>query len=533
MHAASRRGRQARLPSTLLALVITAVACPHLAAQASPGDSVRVLEYTTAEGTWISLDVSPVDGTLVFELVGDVYTLDAGGGQARPLLTGPAFQSQPRWSPDGARIAFISDGTGSDNVWVATADGSDAHALSTLPRSLVLSPAWSADGRAVFATVVDAYGARTAALWRWDVATGEGAPLVENANGPPQPLVSSPAPGPYGAHAAPDGEWLWYTAVTPRPYGSRNGASTRILRRHLGSGREEPVALEGISPMKPVLSRDGRWLVYGAVQDGRTGLRLRDLQRARERWLAYPVDRNALESRASRDVLPDLAFTPDGAAVMAAYGGRIHRLPVDGSASEVVPFQAQVRVETRPAPDVRVRLPDGPVRARRVDQVAVGPDGRLVFSALGRIWVAGRAGERPERLTRSERPREFMPAVSPDGRQVAFVTWGAEGGHLWVTRRDGRGEPRAVGGGPALWVDPAWTPDGRALVALRAPVGSARAAPELVPPDAEVVWVAVDNGAGAEPSSPARPDAIRSEPGRPRVTDGASALDGTEHGGGG
>jgi hypothetical protein len=69
-------------------------------------------------------------------------------------------------------------------------------------------------------------------------------------------------------------------------------------------------------------------LAYGAQARGRTRLRLRDLQTGEERWLRFPLQRNGLESNATRDVLPDYAFAPDGRDIIVAYDGKIHRIDV-------------------------------------------------------------------------------------------------------------------------------------------------------------------------------------------------------------
>src|SRR5207247_437436 len=65
-----------------------------------PLTPTRTVEFETSEGTWLSLDVSPDGRTIVFELLGDLYTMPAAGGAATRLTSGPAFDSQPRWSPD-------------------------------------------------------------------------------------------------------------------------------------------------------------------------------------------------------------------------------------------------------------------------------------------------------------------------------------------------------------------------------------------------------------------------------------------------
>ena len=74
-----------------------------------PLEPDRTIEFTTDQGTWISLDVSPDGKTIVFELLGDLYTLPIVGGEAKAIMTGLAFDSQPSYSPDGKTIAFVSD----------------------------------------------------------------------------------------------------------------------------------------------------------------------------------------------------------------------------------------------------------------------------------------------------------------------------------------------------------------------------------------------------------------------------------------
>src|SRR5215207_5820787 len=66
-----------------------------------PLKPARTFRFTTDEGTWISLDVSPDGQTIVFELLGDLYILPVKGGEAKPITSGLPFDSQPRYSPDG------------------------------------------------------------------------------------------------------------------------------------------------------------------------------------------------------------------------------------------------------------------------------------------------------------------------------------------------------------------------------------------------------------------------------------------------
>src|SRR5262245_64169004 len=101
------------------------VALP-LAAQAPAWnvDSARapekLLEFTATEGTWISVDVSPDGRMIAFDLLGHLYEMPFGGGEARRLTNGRSWNHLPRYSPDGAKIMFTSDRRGKEGIWLLT-----------------------------------------------------------------------------------------------------------------------------------------------------------------------------------------------------------------------------------------------------------------------------------------------------------------------------------------------------------------------------------------------------------------------------
>src|SRR5437867_6937940 len=112
---------------TLRALAWIAL-LPALAAQDKKKDDWDVskpfgpttpLTFTTDEGTWMSVDVHPDGRTLIFDLLGDLYTLPIDGGQAKRVTEGGAYDYQPRFSPDGKRILVTSDRGGMPAVWLA------------------------------------------------------------------------------------------------------------------------------------------------------------------------------------------------------------------------------------------------------------------------------------------------------------------------------------------------------------------------------------------------------------------------------
>src|SRR5919197_6601133 len=143
------------------------------------------------------------------------------------------------------------------------------------------------------------------------------------------------------------------------------------------TGRRELRANLHGGAFRPALSPDGKYLVYGSRYEAQTGLRLRDLATTEERWIAYPVQRDEQESVASMDVLPGYSFTPDSRAVVVSYGGKIWRVPVDGSAATPVPFHVRVQLGIGPKVAFTYRVEDAPeFTVRQVRDAVPSPDGR-------------------------------------------------------------------------------------------------------------------------------------------------------------
>ena len=140
------------LLAPLLALV-AALSCSASQDEGLPLAPTRHLRFSTDEGTWMSVDVAPDGKTLVFDLLGDLYRLPIGGGKAEALTRGMAFDTQPRFSPDGQTIAFVSDRSGAENLWLMPINGKgEARQLSHGEDTVFVSPEWAPDGSGIVAS---------------------------------------------------------------------------------------------------------------------------------------------------------------------------------------------------------------------------------------------------------------------------------------------------------------------------------------------------------------------------------------------
>jgi Tol biopolymer transport system component/imidazolonepropionase-like amidohydrolase len=429
-----------------------------------PLKPAETIAFTTDEGSWLSLDLSPDGRTIVFELLGDIYTLPFAGGEARAIARGMAFDSQPRFSPDGKAVVFVSDRSGAENLWLMDPDGRNPRALTKGTRARFASPAWTPDGRYVIAS--RSAGSAVNALWLYHTDGGSGIEMVRSVPAGGAAGAAAPAPrSSLGAVVSPDGRWVFFAQrerlfsynVTSAPY--------QVYRYDRETGETTRVTGAQGGGMRPLLSPDGKWLVYATRFDTKTGYRLRDLETGDERWLLYGVTRDDHESAATRDTMPGYAFTPDGREIVTTLNGKIARVDVATGRARVIPFTATVEQAIGPRVYGETRVDEGPVRARLIRWAQQSPDGRrLAFTALSRLYVMDLAAGQPRRLT-SATMGEFAPAWSPDGRHLAFVTWTPEGGHIWRVPVEG-GAPVQLSRRAAYYSDLAWTPDGARLVVV-------------------------------------------------------------------
>src|SRR5215472_7937360 len=320
----------------------------------------RKIEFTISEGTWLSLDVSPDSQTIIFDLLGDLYTVPISGGPAKKLTKGMAFNNQPHYSPDGKKIAYISDAGGAENVWIADVDGSNPIQLSHDEQREFTSPVWSADGNYVIAGRCTQFPIGASELWMYHIRGGGGVQVTKSHTKPderPRLWVNA-----LGASPSKDGRYLYY-ASRQHPQGFYNVTLplSQIVRRDLVTGDEDPVSDAPGSGMRPLISPDGNLLVYATRFETETGFRIRDLKNGEEHWLKYPVQRDDQESLFTRDFMPSYAFTPDGKDVIAAWGGKIHRISVSSGEDHEIPFTAQISRDLGPDLNVAMRVEDGPV----------------------------------------------------------------------------------------------------------------------------------------------------------------------------
>lgn len=501
---------------------------------APPGGRTRVIDFTTDEGTGMSVAVSP-DGTwLAFDLLGQIYRMPIAGGEAVALTqnAGPALSFHPAISPDGRSIAFTSDRNGQLNIWVMDADGGHPRVLHADPDTRYLQPAWAPDGRSVVAVRLFRTPGRS---WHRQNRTLYRLPAE---GGRPEALIDEHLTQPDAPAFSPDGKYLYYHVS----YSIAEGlgmltAGHRILRRETATGRLENVRLAepaeptpefraalnsggyatsvGAEPAvtTPRLSPDGRWLAFsrempdqtfewrGHQMRPSTALWVRDLTTGAEKMVLARAtkDLTKINTQYAYRPFPGYGWLPDSKGLVLAVGGKLNRLDLATGSLTPIPFTARVlRTVAEPVRGT-VTIDDDSLAVRFIQWPAASPDGkRLLFTAVGRVWVMDLPNGKPAPLTEPMAPAfQLAAAWSPDGRAVAFTAWDDERrGQVYVVDAGG-GRPRPISREAGEYLGPVWSPDGRSVAVSRGP---GRQGLSWNPWDGSVGWQVVKFPAAGGPA---------------------------------
>ena len=436
---------------------------------APPGERSTVA-LDVRSGTWMSVDVSPDGSTLVFDLLGDLYTLPIAGGEAKALTHSVAWEMQARFSPDGKRIAYVSDAGGGDNIWIANADGSDARALTTEDYQLLNNPAWAPNGDYVVARkhFVGTRSLGSGEIWAFHTGGGKGVQLNEKPNW--QKDLGEPA-------YSPDGRYVYYSRdTTPGKSFAYNKDSNKqifeIFRIDLQTGDTEPFVSGVGGAVRPTPSPDGNYLAFVRRIRNQSTLFLKDLKTGREFAVWDQLERDLQEAWSVHGVYPSMAWLPGSQEIVLWAQGKIWRVNPFKKTAAQIPFHVQDTREIRKA--VRFNTAVAPdqfdVKQLRWMQVAPG-DKRVVYSALGYLYAKDLPNGTPKRLTQRSDAFEFYPRLSQNGKALVFVTWNDKDQGAVRTLDLLTGKETVLTDAPGKYLQPCFSPDGKTVAYVKAKGG--------------------------------------------------------------
>ena len=428
-----------------------------------PQGPSREVIFTTNEGTWMCLDVSPDGKEIVFDMLGDIYIMPVTGGKARLLRSGLAWECQPRFSLDGSKISFTSDYDGGDNIWVMNRDGSDAHAITNEDFRLLNNAVWMPDGQYLVArkhfTSRRSLGAGE--MWMYHISGGEGMQLTKRKND--QMDAGEPC-------ISPDGKYVYFSEdMSPGKYFEYNKDPNKgiyVVRRvDLETGEIENIIGGPGGAVRPQISPDGELIAFVRRVRTKSVLYIHNLITGEE-WPVYDkLDKDQQETWAIFGVYPNFSWTPDGNNIVFWAGGKIQKANIRSLEVTEIPFEAEVKQQIQEALHFDYEVHPETFEAKMIRNAVTSHDGKyLAFNALGRLWIKELPNGQPKRLTKNEGHFEYFPAFSPDGKYIAYAAWSDQdkGAIYKVKVSSGKAEKLTTKKG--YYIAPSFSPDGSKIV---------------------------------------------------------------------
>lgn len=384
----------------------------------------KTFNLKTDKGTWMNLDVSPDGKTIVFDMLGDIYTMPISGGKAIALRTGLAYEVQPKFSPNGKYIAFTSDAEGGDNIWVMTADGKNAKSITQEKFRLLNNPEWTADGKSIIArkhfTSQRSLGAGE--MWQYPLQGTGGLQLTKQKND--QQDVNDPS-------VSPDGKYLYYAEdMYPGGFFQYNKDPNKqiyvIKRYDLEKGEITTITGGPGGASRPVVSRDGKMLAFVKRVREKTVLYIHNLESGEETPIYFDLDKDQQEAWAIFGVYPHFSWMPNNKDIVFWSGGKIHRINLDSKRATNIPFEVDTDIKLAETHRVKRTAFSETFTSKMIKDAKTSPDGKnLVFTSLGHIYTKSLPNGTPKRVT-NLKDFEADPSWSSDGKSILFVTWNDE-----------------------------------------------------------------------------------------------------------
>jgi imidazolonepropionase-like amidohydrolase/Tol biopolymer transport system component len=425
------------------------------------------VEFATTEGTWMNLDVSPDGKEIVFDLLGDIYLMPITGGEAKLLSGGPAFEIQPRFSPDGKKISFTSDRAGGDNIWVMNRDGSAAKAITKEDFRLLNNACWTPDGKYLIArkhfTSTRSLGAGE--MWMYHAAGGvEGLQLTKRKNDQQdagEPVVSPDGRYVYCSEDMSGGAFFQYNKdpngqiYVIRRYDRETGKLTNFIAGAGGAARPQP-------------SPDGKYLAFVRRVRLKSVLYLYDLKTGEEIPIYDGLSKDQQETWAIFGVYPNYAWTPDSKNIVIWAKGHIWKIEIAAKRATQIPFAAKVKQTITAALRFPQKVSPDSFEVKMIRQPITSPDGQwLVFNAAGHLWKKRLPNGAAQRVT-NDAHFEFEPAFSLDGKWLIYTTWNDTAlGAIYKLALDSRNKPIKLTNRKGYYFGPQFSSDGQKIVYQR------------------------------------------------------------------
>ncbi|MCZ2460404.1 MAG: amidohydrolase family protein [Chitinophagales bacterium] len=436
-------------------LLLSAIAC-FFHIKVFGQNPTHKINFETSEVTQPSVNSMPDGRSFIFNLLGHLFSMPATGGEPTQLTFGPYYDHEPVVSPDGKRIAFISNRDGSDgNIFILNLTNKKISQVSNV-FMVAGKPAWSPDGKRI----------AFLSYWKREEYPLEKVPFFGNgdmttlytvdANGKNQQLISQARP---------------YSSVFYLQDGSLAWSYTESKGQSQSMGPFS--APQQVTTIFESMPASGGNIQRMGTMNGRTG---NITMLADRKGFLFIANRNVkrfmLGDTAAQTVAPfkgmntDLSISADGKILFAAADSRLWAMDMTSFETKKLNWKAKVKMDVT-EPVVRKWDPfsGSKILSPEILSPDISADGKkIVFMAAGAIWLQELKNGKPAKII-SESAFQMEPSFSPDGKRIAFVSDNKGKRELHVYDLiTGKVNTVATAGGDSWEHQPEWSSDGSSII---------------------------------------------------------------------
>jgi tricorn protease len=383
-------------------------------------------------------------GRIAFVYAGDLWTVDANGGEARRLTSDDGLEQFPRFSPDGRQIAFTGQYSGTSQVFVIEAEGGAPRQLTFYNDVGPLPPRggvdnrvvdWSPDGKEIlFNPHRLPFSDRNPSLY-----------VVPAAGGNEHSLA---IPEGSAGMFSPDGTKIVYTPIE---------REFRTWKRYRG-GRAQDVWIYDLRTNKAEQLTDNPATDNQPMWIGNTIYFTSDREGGKLNLFAYDLTTKQTRKITNHTDYDVLWPSSDRRQIVYECGGYVWKYDPATNTDTRVPIHV--------VGDFKGTLPYFKNVRENISGFTISPSGaRALIEARGEIFsVPAKHGE-VRNVTNTPGVRELSTAWSPDGKWIAYLSdRNGDEYEIYVRPADGSGAERQLTSGGKTWkFDPLWSPDSTKL----------------------------------------------------------------------
>ena len=425
-----------------------------------PIKSNHTIELEVTEGTSINLDVSPNGKTILFDLLGDIYQMSIMGGEAKQITQGLSWDAKPIWSPDGEKIAFVSDDSGTSNIWIMNKNGLAPRQITNYKfnrsGSTIIACEWFDNDNVIFYPK----GNHKKKGYIYNISNKKNNHQIET------PLNLKDI---FNIRKFSNSEQIYFQGMLKK---KPSEEKRQVKLWKYSKVRKDTTLFASINQPEGdgfksnmVVSSNGKWVAF---------VELQFMNSASKRKAALKVFNT--ETNQERVLIPfsfrflgneRFSFIGNSSNIMISNAGKFYKINVENGNKIEVPFVAKPKIEMSQFTYFNKQVSKNNEYYKNIVSADLSPNGEFLAFSVNRKLYLKNIKEQTIKEIFKENTGQFQPEFSPDGNKIVYVTYNdAKGGDIRVFNLV-KNTSEKITKTSGQYQHPTWSPNGKYIGALK------------------------------------------------------------------